>query len=132
MPATVELSQGGDVALWFQVTNRWGCSEFDSDYGQNFHFAVEGAVPTSDAAIEFGKSGDPKVSGHLVAGGKVRVRYAQDRLTTCVRTQMGHPAWGVTGYAKIGGGDAAHFDTGRAEGSDRVSVDAWAPYLEAA
>lgn len=38
-----ELEEAGDLAVWFQVTNRWGCSEYDSDFGENFHFEIEPA-----------------------------------------------------------------------------------------
>lgn len=36
----IKLSEPGDLELWFQNTNRWGCSAYDSDYGANFHFKV--------------------------------------------------------------------------------------------
>lgn len=36
----IELDRTGDLALWFQNTNRWGCSAFDSDLGANYHYQV--------------------------------------------------------------------------------------------
>lgn len=33
--------EGGDLAVWFQATNRWGCNSYDSNDGQNFHFDVQ-------------------------------------------------------------------------------------------
>ncbi len=30
----------GSLELWFQVTNVWGCNEYDSDFGQNYRFTV--------------------------------------------------------------------------------------------
>jgi hypothetical protein len=33
-------STAGHLELWFESTSRWGCHEWDSDYGKNFHFAV--------------------------------------------------------------------------------------------
>jgi hypothetical protein len=35
-----QLLEPGDLAIWFQITNRWGCSEWDSDFGANYHFDV--------------------------------------------------------------------------------------------
>ena len=34
------LEEPGDLEIWFQITNRWGCSEYDSDFGANYHFDV--------------------------------------------------------------------------------------------
>ncbi len=37
---TLTLSEPGALELWFQSSNRWGCSEWDSNYGNNYHFEV--------------------------------------------------------------------------------------------
>lgn len=37
---TLPLAGTGELQLWFQVTNAWGCSAWDSDYGQNHRFTV--------------------------------------------------------------------------------------------
>lgn len=39
-PPVLRLPEGGDLALWFQITNRWGCNGWDSSYGHNYHFNV--------------------------------------------------------------------------------------------
>jgi hypothetical protein len=31
---------GGDLAIWFHTSNDAGCNQYDSNYGQNFHFRV--------------------------------------------------------------------------------------------
>jgi hypothetical protein len=123
-PARIALSQGGDLALWFQVSSRFGCSEFDSQFGQNFHLDVEGAPPEAQGSIVFEKDGAVKQTGALVAGGKVKIRYAQERLPQCRRSQGGNPQWTITGFASLGGGEKQTFQTGRPEGSDRESIDA--------
>jgi hypothetical protein len=123
-PARIALSQGGDVALWFTVSNRWGCIEYDSQFGQNFHFSVGGATPDTQASLVFKAGGAVEQEGALQAGGKVRVRYEQDRLPACRRTHMGNPAWGISGYASLNGAPARAFDTGRPIGADREAVDA--------
>lgn len=37
---TFKLEQAGDLQLWFENVNRWGCRAFDSQYGGNYHFDV--------------------------------------------------------------------------------------------
>lgn len=123
-PATITPSRGGDLAMWFQVGSRWGCQAFDSQFGQNFHFSVKGAPPEADATLVFKADGAVDRSGALHAGGKVKVRYEQDRLPQCRRTNMGNPVWSITGNAQIDGEPAHTFDTGRAQNGDRVPVDA--------
>ena len=39
----IDLEEAGDLAIWFSVHNRWGCIEYDSDFGNNFNFVVEPA-----------------------------------------------------------------------------------------
>lgn len=123
-PATITLDQGGDVAIWFQVTSAFGCQEFDSQFGQNYHFAVAGAPPVADATITFDGSGDPHQDGELKAGAKLRVHYDQARLDDCRQSQMGHPVYTITGFAQIDGDEPVTFDTGRPDGYDRVAIDA--------
>lgn len=123
-PATIALGQGGDLALWFEVTSRFGCHEYDSAFGQNYHLDVAGAPPEADASIVFGKDGAPRQDGALKAGGKVKIRYEQDRLPDCRRSQGGNPQWSITGFAQVGSGDPQTFQTGRPEGSDRETTDA--------
>ncbi len=48
-----EGAPGGDLAMWFESTNMWGCHEWDSAYGQNHHFAV---TPAASAPDWLGKS----------------------------------------------------------------------------
>ncbi len=38
---SIPLDTRGDLAIWFQNTNRWGCSAYDSNFGNNFHFNVQ-------------------------------------------------------------------------------------------
>lgn len=123
-PAHLVPAQGGDIAIWFQVTSVFGCEEFDSQFGQNFHLAVKGREPVAGASITFDKSGNPTVAGELKAGGKVKIDYAQDRLPQCRRVEHGNPVWTITGFAQIDHETSHTFDTARPEGSDRVSIDA--------
>jgi len=33
--------RGADLAVWFEATSVWGCHEIDSDFGGNYHFAID-------------------------------------------------------------------------------------------
>ena len=123
-PAVLTPTQGGDLAFWFQVSSRWGCMEYDSAFGQNYHLEVLGAPPDASARIVFAADGGVSQTGALRAGGKVEIRYEQARLPECRRTERGNPVWAITGVASIDGGEARTFQTGRPEGSDRVELDA--------
>ena len=123
-PARIKLEAGGDLALWFQVTNRWGCSEYDSQFGQNFHVDVEGPAPEAGATIVFAKDGAVDRQGTLRAGDKVKIRYEQDRLPQCRRTQGNSPLWSISGFASLAGGEPQAFSTGRPAGADREAIDA--------
>src|SRR5262249_9692073 len=48
---------------------------------------------TNAAAILFPSSGDPEVRGNIVAGGKVTVVYALNRLSKCRATHDGFQIW---------------------------------------
>lgn len=40
-PVLVTLPNAtGRLEMWFQVTNRWGCNAWDSNYGSNYRFTV--------------------------------------------------------------------------------------------
>lgn len=38
---SIPLTTAGALTVWFQVTNIWGCSAYDSDYGANYHFNIQ-------------------------------------------------------------------------------------------
>jgi hypothetical protein len=40
----------GTLEVWFEVTNRWGCHEYDSDFGQNYKFKVAAPLGEPDWA----------------------------------------------------------------------------------
>ena len=107
------LTEPGQLALWFQNTSRWGCSDYDSNFGDNFNFEVAGAgeepPPGSSAVLTFGATGQPKLSGELARGGELRIDYDPERLTDCRGSQYGNPAWTITGYYSIDGSEPEAF-----------------------
>jgi hypothetical protein len=38
------LDASGDLQLWFQNNSVWGCNAYDSDFGKNYHFAIQPAA----------------------------------------------------------------------------------------
>jgi hypothetical protein len=38
------LDASGDLQIWFKNNNLWGCNAYDSDFGKNYHFAVQSAA----------------------------------------------------------------------------------------
>jgi len=41
-PPILDVPRGASsVEIWFQTTNRWGCMEWDSNYGDNYGFPVD-------------------------------------------------------------------------------------------
>ena len=127
----IALPRSGELALWFQQTNRWGCVAWDSRNGQNYRFAVQappgGTTPAPSAAptLTFNRDGSVSQTGTLVVGQRLRVRYAQDRIASCTGTTMGNPAWAITGFASLNGAAARSFETGvAATGGTRTSIEA--------
>ena len=109
----VDVPTGGDLAMWFQVSDRYGCSAYDSNYGQNFHFSVSGGAPTPPqvrAHATFGPSGPVQVAGALVAGDLLELSYDPARLPACRGgLPNGLPAWTITGFAMSNGGTPRPF-----------------------
>ncbi len=38
------LDASGDLQIWFQNNSVWGCNAYDSDFGKNYHFAIQPAA----------------------------------------------------------------------------------------
>jgi Family of unknown function (DUF6209) len=80
--------------------------------------ADEPDVLTSEAAlgeaatIRFDGAFRTSVSGALQKGRRVRVAYDPSRLTACRGDQYGKPAWTITGYWRVGGGEVHTFEAG--------------------
>lgn len=105
------IDEAGELAVWFQVTNVHGCSQYDSDFGKNYRFAVApSASPTTQIVFDADPARAPRASGALVAGGKVEIAYPESRLSSCRGTLAGGaPAWSITGYSSIDGEPAKPF-----------------------
>lgn len=40
----ITVDRAGDLQLWFESGDRWGCHAYDSNFGANYHFAVAPAA----------------------------------------------------------------------------------------
>ncbi len=95
---TIPVPVASDVAFWFYASDDGGCTEWDSQFGQNFHFPiVKAPVPT----IRFGGDWQNRVGGSF-GPGTVLVDYDLSR-APCRSTYNGNDAFGVTMYTSVDG-----------------------------
>ncbi|XXF78232.1 DUF6209 family protein [Myxococcaceae bacterium GXIMD 01537] len=98
-PALVlPAGESGDVAVWFQVTSLYGCSAYDSNYGDNFHFNV--GAPS----LQFNADFSEVARGTLKAGQTFILNYDLSRLPNCRQTYNGMPTWEITVTYRFDGG----------------------------
>ncbi len=98
---TLPAGESGDLALWFQVTSSFGCTEWDSNYGNNHRFTVGTPPPPS---IRFASDWSETVSGTLRAGQDFVVDYDITRLPGCRQTYNGMATWDVAVQYRFDGG----------------------------
>ncbi|MBT8495925.1 MAG: hypothetical protein KJO07_22970 [Deltaproteobacteria bacterium] len=111
------------MEIYFQIVDVFGCTAFDSDFGKNYHFAIDSAEPTARGRIDFGVDGPPEVSGELGTS-PVVVRYQPGRLDDCSTTQGGFAQWGITGFVRLGSGAVRAFGATEAVAGELFAVDA--------
>lgn len=125
VPVDAELAlpaSASHVAMWFQISNTWGCSAYDSNEGANYQFDIDrhglGAVLSFDA--DFTNS----QSAAIHAGDQIVVHYAPERLSQCAATSNGqYPGWGVTMHWQVDGGSVHDVMAARADGANLVAAD---------
>lgn len=111
------------VSFWFEENNEWGCVAYDSDYGQNYPFAIQ---PSGAAAvIDFPTtlSDGPTQSAAIAAGDQVVVHYEPDRLAQCYALSNEAPAWGVTMFWQVDGGAVQSTPASIVAGNALVAAD---------
>ncbi|MBX7114480.1 MAG: hypothetical protein K1X64_09130 [Myxococcaceae bacterium] len=117
--SVVPLDREGELTLWFEVTNRWGCQWFDSAYGQNYHFNV-----TDASTVHFNADWSISRPDDLSSAKAIRVEYALERLPTCRAYYRGYAAWDILAYARFDGGPVQSTPVTRGFGAERVAVPA--------
>ncbi len=95
----VQLPTAGRVAFWFQVTNRWGCSAWDSNFGRNFVYEV-----APQPRIVFDKAWNETVVGMPGSAPGLLIDYDLSRLPSCRATYAGLPTWEVLVWWRFDGG----------------------------
>jgi hypothetical protein len=120
--ALIDVPAGAELSLWFSVNNRWGCVAWDSNYGENYRVAIES--PSAEAVLTFDADGGFEQTGDLVAGGRMTVRYALERLPECRASQGGYPQWGAAGHLKVDDGAEQTFEISEVIDGERVAREA--------
>jgi hypothetical protein len=115
----IDLTESGELSLWFQVTNRWGCIAYDSNYGNNFKFKVH--VP---AKIRFKSDWSISVDGNLGNATALAVHYDMSRLPDCRQTYNGAPTWDILAYYRFDGGTVRYQPVTTTIGFTRVNAPA--------
>src|SRR5215210_564398 len=74
--------------------------------------SAAGALAAPEAAISFRSDWNIARNGLFIEGGSARVQYDAARLPQCRGDQNGHPAWSITGYARVNDGAVQSFEAG--------------------
>lgn len=111
-----ELTEAGELALWFQVTNRWGCTAWDSKFGKNYRFEV---LPAPTA--RFLANWDEVVEGLPGSMPVFTIEYDLSRLPTCRQTYNGAPTWDILAHYRFDGGPAKYKSATHVNGYTRTS-----------
>jgi hypothetical protein len=117
--ATFELPRAGELQIWFQVTNRWGCNAFDSDFGRNFRFHVQ-TRPT--ATLRFLRDWTTATDGRLTAGSGAAIDFELERLASCRQTRYGFAAWEILAFYRFDGGAVSSVPLTAPDGYERIAV----------
>ncbi len=110
-------ADSGDLAFWFHNTSVWGCSAYDSNYGDNWHVQV-GASLSFKTGWVIESLGAPRSGAALV------VAYDPARLPDCRGTKYGYEAWNIRVHYRFDGGPVQTAMLTQAEGNIQVPVPA--------
>jgi hypothetical protein len=120
--ATIALpASASSVQLWFETTNEWGCVAYDSNYGQNYTFALDRAG--LGATLDFGADWTFTQTAPVHAGDQVIIHYDPDRLNQCYALSNEQPAWSITAYWQVDGGTVNQVVADVPDGADLAPAD---------
>jgi hypothetical protein len=121
--AEIEIPSGTErVAMWFSISNRWGCIAYDSNDSANYDFAVETGAGGATGVLSFDADWS-ETFDRVAAGDTVIVHYDPSRLAECAGSSGGYPQWSVTGYYQVDGGAVRSLAVTRADGAELVAAD---------
>jgi hypothetical protein len=115
----VELPAAGRVAFWFQVTNVWGCSAWDSNYGRNFTYEI-----APQPRIVFDAAWNEMVEGMPGSAPGLVIDYDLKRLPSCRAGYNGLPTWEVLVWWRFDGGAVSYTPVTKVVGTERVAAPA--------
>jgi hypothetical protein len=95
----LNLTTGGDLEIWFQVTDSTGCNAWDSNLGWNFHTKV-----WQDPTLTFKTDWTQSLYGTLRGGSTLMVDYDIGRLPQCRAMYMNYNSWDVSVHYRFDGG----------------------------
>lgn len=77
-----------DIEMWFKNETSFDlkCTAWDSDYGRNYRFRVDGPPPR--ATVAFGTDWSNVATGTLARGGQVTVKYDPARLVNIAQARV--------------------------------------------
>ncbi len=109
----IEIPYASDAAIWFEATDDSGCTQWDSNYGANYHFTV--AAPTR-TVVHFNSNfttsvqATPGADYPLQTGQVVDIDYDFARLSQCRSYSGANPAWQITMFYQRNGGTPVSSD----------------------
>jgi len=119
-PSVVQLPAAGRVAFWFQITNVWGCSAWDSNYGRNFVYEV-----APQPRIVFDRAWSETVIGMPGSAPGLLIDYDLSRLPSCRAGYNGFPTWEILVWWRFDGGPVQYTPVTKVvDGNVRVSSPA--------
>lgn len=116
-PPIFPLASSGDLALWFQNTSVWGCSAYDSNFGNNWHAQV-------GASLSFKTGWVTEALGAPRAGAALVIAYDPARLPECRGTKYGVDAWNIRAHYRFDGGAEQVAMLTQLQGNVQVAVPA--------
>ena len=97
--APITVPFGSDLAVWFFNSDEGGCTGWDSNYGRNFHFAIQ---PPPEPVLHF--RADWTQDGNPRRGADFLVDYDLLRLPQCRAQYNGYQTWEITAHARFSDG----------------------------
>ncbi len=114
-PAVIPLDVVGTLEVWFETTSRWGCQEWDSNFGNNYRFEI-----FSPSTVHFKADRTITLSGSLHEARAIALDFDLSRLPNCRQTYSGLPSWEILAYAQFDGAPLQTVTVTRMDGGTRL------------
>lgn len=104
----IELTEAGELEVWFENTSAFGCQAWDSAFGANYRFTIEPASTGEAPIARFPADGSYRLEGDLRQGGQLEIEYDVSRLPNCRDTRYGQPAWSILAHYRFASGQTGY------------------------